>query len=56
MSEKTYKCPMYNQGICDIGMIPICKFNDEGCFVNPLTYSLFLQKNKFFGTNGERLE
>ena len=44
MSEIKYKCPMYNQGICDKGIVPMCKFNDKKCFVSPLVYSLFLRE------------
>ena len=39
-----YKCPMYNQGICEAKIIPMCKFYDKKCFVNSLVYSLFLQQ------------
>ena len=46
LSEKKYKCPMYNQGICEKGIIPMCKFNDKRCFVSPLVYSLFLREKR----------
>ena len=41
-----YKCPMSNQGICEKGIVPMCKFNDKKCFVNPLVYSLFLREKR----------
>lgn len=43
---KEYKCPMYNKGICEAGILPMCKFSDKKCFVNALVYSLFLRKKR----------
>ena len=37
---------MYNEGICEAKIIPMCKFNKEKCFVNALVYSLFLREKR----------
>ena len=42
MSEKKLKCPEANGGICEVGMVHICKFAED-CMVTPFVYSLFLR-------------